>query len=469
MRAPLNPHYFDYSPQDLIMFSGGEFGPPESLQDVTRAIETYIPKAQWIRLEGDDMKPVRSLACHLNTTWSNLQGMLGIVKSKRYALADRLGKPSVPLIRPDRSGTYSDGSTYFSIENHPLKRLSDALEVLASEEVTKSERNFNETGSNQHKYKKQRRSARLCTHPAQSVSSPSDPCSKTFQPPPPPSKDHSKRPAVIRVEPVVRSKDPAGYAKVGQEAATLITSLPKGRARGVALRHFYSGLPKQERERLEVMCRNDCSAMEAVKQKAGVELLDYMGILDAKNHERRKRRELEMPDRPPSDFNGIEAYAKKDGGLDTRPECERRSEFLETCPNTHDLLLGMLASPWKLDQVHTARVSILSGGSKIVSQGGKKNKVKKSLSGEELTQYVKAVMEPVERSLSLLRDVIVSRRSSGACLCDGSVERGLWLRSFGGTQLDHDLKVKQGLAISNKLDAANKLEISLAANFQVHC
>ena len=161
------------------MLSGDEFGPPESLQDVTRAIETYIPKAQWIRLEGDDMKPVRSLACHLNTTWSNLQGMLGIVKSKRYALADRLGKPSVPLIRPDRSGTYSDGSTYFSIENHPLKRLSDALEVLASEEVTKSERNFNETGSNQHEYKKQRRSARLCSHPAQSVSSPSDPCSKT--------------------------------------------------------------------------------------------------------------------------------------------------------------------------------------------------------------------------------------------------------------------------------------------------
>ena len=75
----------------------------ESLGDVKRAIEVYLPKREWICLEGEETDPVKSLACHLNTKWPHLESLLGEVKNPKYAIQDILGKRAVPLIRPDRS------------------------------------------------------------------------------------------------------------------------------------------------------------------------------------------------------------------------------------------------------------------------------------------------------------------------------------------------------------------------------
>ena len=133
----------------------------ESLGDVKRAIEVYFPKREWICLEGEETDPVKSLACHLNTKWPHLESLLGEVKNPKYAIQDILGKPAVPLIRPDRSENVRNGFRYFAIGGRPGKRLCDAIQVLASEAVIKEENAFNATGRNQHTAKKQRRSLRL--------------------------------------------------------------------------------------------------------------------------------------------------------------------------------------------------------------------------------------------------------------------------------------------------------------------
>ena len=133
----------------------------ESLGDVKRAVEGYFPKREWIYLEGEEADPVKSLACHLNTKWSHLESLLGEVKRPKYANQDILGKPAVPLIRPDRSESVRNGFRYFAIGGRPGKRLCDAIQVLSSEAVIKEENAFNATGRNQHIAKKQRRSLRL--------------------------------------------------------------------------------------------------------------------------------------------------------------------------------------------------------------------------------------------------------------------------------------------------------------------
>ena len=60
----------------------------ESLGEVTRAVEEILPKLQWICLEGDDTDPIKSLASHLNTKWSHLERLLGVVKRPKCAIQD---------------------------------------------------------------------------------------------------------------------------------------------------------------------------------------------------------------------------------------------------------------------------------------------------------------------------------------------------------------------------------------------
>ena len=100
----------------------------ESLGDVKRAVEEHLPKREWICLEGEETDPVKSLACHLNTKWSHLESLLGEVKRPKYAIQDILGKPAVPLIRPDRSENVRNGFRYFAIGGRPGKRLCDAIQ-----------------------------------------------------------------------------------------------------------------------------------------------------------------------------------------------------------------------------------------------------------------------------------------------------------------------------------------------------
>ena len=99
----------------------------ESLGDVKRAVEGYLPKIEWICLEGEEIDPVKSLACHLNTKWSHLESLLGEVKNPKHAIQDILGKPAVPLVRPDRSENVHNGCRYFAIGGRPRQRLCDAI------------------------------------------------------------------------------------------------------------------------------------------------------------------------------------------------------------------------------------------------------------------------------------------------------------------------------------------------------
>ena len=68
---------------------------------------------------GKETDPVKSLACHLNTKWPHLESLLGEVKNPKYAIQDILGKPAVPLIRPDRSENVRKGFRYFAIGGRP--------------------------------------------------------------------------------------------------------------------------------------------------------------------------------------------------------------------------------------------------------------------------------------------------------------------------------------------------------------
>ena len=121
---------------------------PTSLNDVRTAVETRLPNAEWIRLEGSSSGPVKSLSHLLKIECSELEKLLGKPKSQKNGLKDRLGSPNVALFRPDRGEKFGTG-TYFSLGARPSMRLSDALSVLGSESTTRNEYAANPLGSNQ--------------------------------------------------------------------------------------------------------------------------------------------------------------------------------------------------------------------------------------------------------------------------------------------------------------------------------
>ena len=416
----------------------------ESLGDVKRAVEEHLPKREWICLEGEETDPVKSLACHLNTKWSYLESLLGEVKRPKYAIQDLLGKPSVLLIRPDRSENVHNGFRYFAIGGRPRQRLCDALRVLASDAVIKEENAFNVTGRNQHTAKKRRRSFRLADSSGSYVFSRADsqthlvPSSTVYESP---SVDEPTRPKPTRRELPANDKDPADYARVGAAAAEMIAELPKGRARIVALRHFFTALGSKEKEDIAAICINVDSEISSLKEKLNIELVAYLAHLEYQSKMRRARRMGEMPDRNERDFTGIEAYAKKNGGLDTRPQSVRLCEFREFCPHGFELLSTMLTSPWKLGVESRTNQALSANGSVIISKG-KKTKQRTALSGKDLENHLKGVMDPVHRAVGVVRDMAVHLRSDSECLCDGNVERALWLRNFGGTQNGRFFKIE---------------------------
>ena len=340
----------------------------ESLGEVTRAVEEVLPKLQWICLEGDDTDPIKSLASHLNTKWSHLERLLGVVKRPKCAIQDVLGRPSVILFRPDRSESVNNGFKYFAIGGRPRQRLCDALRVLALDAVIKEENAFNVTGRNQHTAKKRRRSFRLADSSGSYVFSRADSqthlglSSTVYESP---SVDEPTRRKPTRREVPVNDKDPADYARVGAAAAEMIAELPKGRARTVALRHFFTALGSKEKKDIAAICINVDNEIFALKEKLNIELVAYLAHLEYQSKQRRARRMDEMPDRKERDFTGIEAYARKDGGLDTRPEPVRLCEFREMCPHGFELISVMLTSPWKLGVESRMNQALFANGSVI--------------------------------------------------------------------------------------------------------
>ena len=86
------------------MLSDETFLAPASLSDVRTAVETRLPRAEWICLEGDSSGPVKSLSHWLKCDWSELKELLGKPgRAHRFALQSRLGNPNVKIFRPDRS------------------------------------------------------------------------------------------------------------------------------------------------------------------------------------------------------------------------------------------------------------------------------------------------------------------------------------------------------------------------------
>ena len=68
---------------------------PTSLNDVRTAVETRLPNAEWIRLEGSSSGPVKSLSHLLKIECSELEKLLGKPNSQKNGLKDRLGSPNV--------------------------------------------------------------------------------------------------------------------------------------------------------------------------------------------------------------------------------------------------------------------------------------------------------------------------------------------------------------------------------------
>ena len=145
-----------------------------------------------------------------------------------------------------------------------------------------------------------------------------------------------------------RSKAPTRkeYADAGCRAAEWINSVPKGEARSIALRHMLSNLSKADKRSLRGgLCT--VNEVEQVKLAIEGEMAEYNVTLREVHAERLKRRVQEMPETDSKKFNGILAFAQKNGSLDTRPETERDAEFKSTCEVTHGILKCLLMSRYR--------------------------------------------------------------------------------------------------------------------------
>ena len=259
----------------------------------------------------------------------------------------------------------------------------------------------------------------------------------------------------------------AEHAAVGRTAAGTIKDLPRGRARQAALRAFYSELPKEDKTFLMGLATDVCSELEVVKQSVEVELAVYTGLLMVQQEDRKNRRKDEMPGRPDGAFEGTKAFACKEGTLDTGSEEGRRMEFTTTCPVSCELLETMVTSPWRKGLLQTAQAAQLSEGAVKVQRKKMKVRESVSLSGDEVTERVQQLSQPIVERVSVMRDLILSGRLPTNSPPPGCIERALWTNSSGGTLLDLDVKCKEGLRIgSTKI---HDLESEIAANFKTQC
>ena len=425
---------------------------PTSLNDVRTAVETRLPNAEWIRLEGSSSGPVKSLSHLLKIECSELEKLLGKPKSQKNGLKDRLGSPNVALFRPDRGEKFGTG-TYFSLGARPSMRLSDALSVLGSESTTRNEYAANPLGSNQCGSK---RRGSLSDFP------------HTDHPDFVSDSGGSQKRA--RAEPTqfqaIRSPSRPSthkeFADAGRRAAEWINSVPKGEARATALRHMYSNLSKTDKRSFRAgLCT--VSEVEQVKLVMESEMAEYRATLREIHDERQKRRIDEMPEMGKKYFTGIRVFAKKSGSLDTRPETERDAEFESTCKVTYEILKMLLMSQTRKEDLDRAKTqATLKNGSITLTTTEKGLKVKQAYSGEELKEVICTYEQSVSSPLSLIRDVLVL--SSSNLVPEGSVERALFVKSFGGTHTDQDVKSRERQGIHR--NSLHELETTLALHFE---